>query len=129
MRCALITGLCMGAIFLSQQLAGHPQGGPQWQDTWPAVMAWLPILLFGPAAVFLRTSVRSIGSPNITVGRRALTCAAMGHIAASTLPAAAAAAATHRIGILVFTLTSLSRSNHLDRRPVLRGDSGGEGHR
>jgi lipopolysaccharide export system permease protein len=62
MRCAIITGLCMGAIFLSQQLAGHPQGGPQWQDTWPAVMAWLPILLFGPAAVFLLDRVNTRGS-------------------------------------------------------------------
>jgi lipopolysaccharide export system permease protein len=62
MQCAAITGLCMGAIFLSQQLAGHPQGGPQWQDTWPAIMAWLPILLFGPAAVFLLDRVNTKGS-------------------------------------------------------------------
>jgi lipopolysaccharide export system permease protein len=62
MRTALVTGLCMGAIFLSQQLAGHPQGGPQWQDTWPAIMAWLPILIFGPAAVYLLDRVNTRGS-------------------------------------------------------------------
>lgn len=62
MRCAAVTGLCMGAIFLSQQLAGHPQGGPQWMNTWPAIMAWTPILIFGPAAVFLLDRVNTRGS-------------------------------------------------------------------
>ncbi|MGB7160215.1 MAG: LptF/LptG family permease [Tepidisphaeraceae bacterium] len=62
MRCAAVTALCMGAIFLSQQLAGHPQGGPEWADTWPAIMAWVPILLFGPAAVFLLDRVNTRGS-------------------------------------------------------------------
>ena len=62
MRCAAVTGLCMGAIFLSQQLAGHPQGGPQWLNTWPAIMAWLPIFLFGPAAVYLLERVNTRGS-------------------------------------------------------------------
>jgi lipopolysaccharide export system permease protein len=62
MRCAAVTALCMGAIFLSQQLAGHPQGGPAWADTWPAIMAWVPILLFGPAAVFLLDRVNTRGS-------------------------------------------------------------------
>ncbi len=62
MRCAAVTGLCMGAIFLSQQLAGHPQGGPQWLDTWPAIMAWTPILIFGPAAVYMLDRVNTRGS-------------------------------------------------------------------
>jgi len=52
----------MGAIFVSQQLAGHPQGGPQWEDTWPAIMAWLPILLFLPVAVLLLDRVDKKGS-------------------------------------------------------------------
>ena len=47
MRCAMLVGACMTATFLSQQLAGHPQGGPQWQVHWPAIMAWLPLLIFG----------------------------------------------------------------------------------
>jgi lipopolysaccharide export system permease protein len=62
MRCAIVTGLCMGAIFLSQQLASHPHGGPQWADTWPAIMAWMPILIFGPAAVFVLDRVNTRGS-------------------------------------------------------------------
>lgn len=62
MRCAAVTGLCMGVIFLSQQLAGHPQGGPQWLNTWPAIMAWLPILIFGPAAVYMLDRVNARGS-------------------------------------------------------------------
>ncbi|MDQ3438997.1 MAG: LptF/LptG family permease [Planctomycetota bacterium] len=62
MRCAGVTGLCMGAIFLSQQLAGQPQGGAQWEDTWPALMAWTPIFLFFPAAVLLLERVDKKGS-------------------------------------------------------------------
>ncbi|HEV2294039.1 MAG TPA: LptF/LptG family permease [Tepidisphaeraceae bacterium] len=62
MRCAAVTGLCMGVIFLSQQLAGHPQGGPQWANTWPALMAWMPIFLFFPVAVLLLERVDKKGS-------------------------------------------------------------------
>jgi lipopolysaccharide export system permease protein len=62
MKCAAVTGLCMGAIFLSQQLAGHPQGGPEWANTWPALMAWLPIFIFLPAAVLLLERVDKKGS-------------------------------------------------------------------
>ncbi len=62
MRCAAVTALCMGAIFLSQQLAGHPQGGAEWIDRWPAIMAWMPILIFGPVAVWLLDRVNTHGS-------------------------------------------------------------------
>ena len=59
MRCAALVGACMTATFLSQQLAGHPQGGPEWQTHWPAIMAWLPLLIFGPIAVWLLDRVKT----------------------------------------------------------------------
>ena len=59
MRCAILVGACMSATFLSQQLAGHPQGGPEWQTHWPAIMAWLPLLIFGPVAVYLLDRVKT----------------------------------------------------------------------
>lgn len=59
MQCALLCGLCMTAIFLSQQLAGTPPGGHQWTDRWPALMAWMPVLIFGPVAVWLLDRVRT----------------------------------------------------------------------
>ena len=59
MRCAVLVGACMSATFLSQQLAGHPQGGPEWQTHWPAIMAWLPLLIFGPIAVWMLDRVKT----------------------------------------------------------------------
>ncbi len=59
MQCALLCGLCMASIFISQQLAGTPPGGSQWTDRWPALMAWMPLLLFGPVAVWLLDRVRT----------------------------------------------------------------------
>ena len=59
MQCALLCGLCMTAIFLSQQLAGTPPAGGQWADRWPALMAWIPLLIFGPVAVWLLDRVRT----------------------------------------------------------------------
>jgi lipopolysaccharide export system permease protein len=57
----LITGICMGAIFLCYHIAGSPPPGEQWTDRWQAMWAWAPIFVFGPLAVFLldRTSQRS----------------------------------------------------------------------
>jgi lipopolysaccharide export system permease protein len=59
MRCAVLVGACMSATFLSQQLAGHPQGGPEWSAHWPAIMAWLPLMIFGPIAVWLLDRVKT----------------------------------------------------------------------
>jgi lipopolysaccharide export LptBFGC system permease protein LptF len=59
MYCVVLSGLCMASIFISQQLAGTPQGDPAWADRWPAILAWAPILIFGPIAVWLLDRVRT----------------------------------------------------------------------
>ncbi|CAN5424045.1 hypothetical protein BH09PLA1_BH09PLA1_30130 [soil metagenome] len=49
----IAVGLAMATVFLAHQLAAHPPAGAQWADRWPAIMAWLPIFIFGPLAIFL----------------------------------------------------------------------------
>jgi lipopolysaccharide export system permease protein len=56
--CLLLTGLAMGSIFLSQQLANNPPK-PQLAAQWPAIMAWVPIFLFGPLSVYLLDRVKT----------------------------------------------------------------------
>ena len=51
-RCLIISGVCMGGIFLSHQLAGQNTLGPDWADRWPAMMAWLPVLVFLPCSIY-----------------------------------------------------------------------------
>ena len=58
-RCLILTGLGMGSMFLSHQLAGSPPSGTDWAMTWPALMAWMPVLIFGPLAVFLLDRVKT----------------------------------------------------------------------
>lgn len=59
LQCAGLCGACMAAIFVSQQVAGTPPAGSQWADRWPAIMAWVPILIFGPVAVWLLDRVKT----------------------------------------------------------------------
>ena len=59
MQCAVLCGACMAAIFLSQQLAGTPPAGGQWMDRWPAILAWMPIMIFGPIAAWLLDRVET----------------------------------------------------------------------
>ena len=56
--CLLLTGLAMGSIFLSQQMAGNPPTS-QIAAHWPALMAWLPIFIFGPLSVYLLDRVKT----------------------------------------------------------------------
>jgi lipopolysaccharide export system permease protein len=58
-KCLILTGLGMGSIFLSQQLAGQPPSDPQWQQLWPVLMAWVPIFIFFPIAVILLERVKT----------------------------------------------------------------------
>jgi lipopolysaccharide export system permease protein len=53
LKCLVVVGLCMAAVFLAYQIAGRPPPGPQWVDRWPAMWAWAPILVFGPVALVL----------------------------------------------------------------------------
>ena len=57
--CVLLCGGCLATIFLCYQLASTPPGGPQWASQWPAIMAWMPILIFGPVAVWLLDRVKT----------------------------------------------------------------------
>lgn len=56
--CLLLMGLAMGSIFLCQQIANTPPN-PELAAQWPAIMAWVPILLFGPLSVFLLDRVKT----------------------------------------------------------------------
>jgi lipopolysaccharide export system permease protein len=59
-QCLILVGLALGATFLSYQLAGHPPaGGGAGAQLWPALMAWLPIFLFAPVAVWLLDRIKT----------------------------------------------------------------------
>jgi hypothetical protein len=49
----IAVGLAMATVFICHQIAAHPPSGSEWADRWPAIMAWLPIFIFGPLAIFL----------------------------------------------------------------------------
>lgn len=53
LKASILVGLCMGITFLARQLAGNPPPGEKWLDLWPLMMAWAPIFLFLPVAMFL----------------------------------------------------------------------------
>jgi lipopolysaccharide export system permease protein len=57
-RCLTLCGLCMGSVFLAYQLAGTPPS-PDMINIWPALMAWMPIFIFGPLAVYLLDHIKS----------------------------------------------------------------------
>jgi lipopolysaccharide export system permease protein len=58
MKCLILTGLALGSVFLSQQLApSHPESiSPQ---NWAIVLAWMPIFIFGPISVLLLDRVKT----------------------------------------------------------------------
>ena len=57
-KCLFLSGACMGCTFIAYQLAATPPS-PEWMARWPATMAWLPIFIFGPLAVWLLDRVKS----------------------------------------------------------------------
>ncbi|HEY0007241.1 MAG TPA: LptF/LptG family permease, partial [Tepidisphaeraceae bacterium] len=57
MKCLILVGACMATAFICQSLADHPPAG--WAESWPALMAWTPIFLFGPLSVFLIDRVKT----------------------------------------------------------------------
>jgi lipopolysaccharide export system permease protein len=59
MFCIVLCGACLATVFLTYQLAGTPPSGAQWADRWPAIMAAMPILIFGPISVFLLDHMKS----------------------------------------------------------------------
>jgi lipopolysaccharide export system permease protein len=62
-KALILTGLCMASIFLSRQLAGNPPvPGASWANHWPLIMAWVPIFLFLPLAIFLLDRTHTKGT-------------------------------------------------------------------
>lgn len=58
-RAIILTGMLMTAAFASQELAGQTAPTPMLADKWPALMAWLPIFIFGPVSVLLLDKVKT----------------------------------------------------------------------
>ena len=56
-RCLLLTGLAMGTMFLAQQIT--LPADPVWSARYPVILAWLPVFLFGPAAIWLLDRVKT----------------------------------------------------------------------
>lgn len=57
-KCLILTGVGMGSMFIAQQIAGRPPD-LRLAAEWPALMAWVPIFLFGPLAVILLDRVKT----------------------------------------------------------------------
>jgi lipopolysaccharide export LptBFGC system permease protein LptF len=53
LKAGILSGLCMALAFIMRQVAGNPPAGEKWINLWPAMMAWVPIFLFLPIAMFL----------------------------------------------------------------------------
>jgi lipopolysaccharide export LptBFGC system permease protein LptF len=53
MKCLILTGACLGAVFLARQIAGNPPAGSKWIDMWPAIWSWVPLFIFLPMAIYL----------------------------------------------------------------------------
>jgi len=58
-RSIILTGALMTAAFASQELAGSPAPFAHFPGQWPALMAWLPIFIFGPLSVLLLDKVKT----------------------------------------------------------------------
>ncbi len=59
MKCLFLVGQCMGCVFLAQQLAGQPPLASALTPHWPALMAWMPVFLFGPMSIWLLERVKT----------------------------------------------------------------------
>jgi lipopolysaccharide export system permease protein len=52
-RVFVLVGACMATIFVCQNLAGQPPPNPQFASMWTAIMAWVPIFMYFPIAIWL----------------------------------------------------------------------------
>lgn len=57
-KCLLLTGLCLGSVFVTYQMAATPPS-PQMTNLWPALMAWVPIFIFGPLSILMMSEVKT----------------------------------------------------------------------
>ena len=58
-KCLILVGACMAMIFICQGLAPRPPPGPEWVNRWAALMAWMPIFVFGPISGILLDRVKT----------------------------------------------------------------------
>lgn len=52
-RTLALVGGAMGTVFFCQMIARDPPTSADWAARWPALMAWLPVFVFGPLSVYL----------------------------------------------------------------------------
>ena len=57
-KCLILSGLAMGSVFLAHQVSSNPPR-PDLAYQWPALISAVPILLWGPIAVFLLDRVKT----------------------------------------------------------------------
>ena len=58
-KCVILCGLCMASVFVAQNFATQPPAGGSLRDMWPALMAWMPVFIFLPGAVWLLDRVKT----------------------------------------------------------------------
>jgi len=60
-KCVLLCGACLAVTFITYHMAKTDTllAGPRLADLWPALMAFLPVFIFGPLAVWLLDRVRT----------------------------------------------------------------------
>jgi lipopolysaccharide export system permease protein len=58
-KCMMLTGACLGLIMICSNLAGQPPPNARWTDLWPALMAWIPVFVFGPLSIYLLDRVKT----------------------------------------------------------------------
>jgi lipopolysaccharide export system permease protein len=58
-RSLALSTAALATMFAASALAGEVSIGRQWIELWPAMMAWLPIFIFGPFAVWLLDRVHT----------------------------------------------------------------------
>ncbi len=59
MRVFFLVGSAMAMIFVTQNLAGRPPEDAFWATKWSAVMAWVPIFIYGPIAVWMLDRIKT----------------------------------------------------------------------
>ncbi|HEX2973447.1 MAG TPA: LptF/LptG family permease [Tepidisphaeraceae bacterium] len=59
-RCVMWCGACMSMVFMGQEMANTPPAFiAATSAQWPALMAWLPIFIYGPLSVWLLDRVKT----------------------------------------------------------------------
>jgi lipopolysaccharide export system permease protein len=57
----IVSGCALGSIFICRQIGSHPPT-EQLINTWPALLAWMPVFIFTPIAIYLLDRLHTHGS-------------------------------------------------------------------